>query len=679
LRSRAALVLLALAALAGAADARTLRYGGDEAFAPFESLNAQGRPEGFHVELLQEVGRELGAEVDISLQPWPATVEAFRAGRVDLIAMVDTTSRRAYARFLKGHAAPTHSVYLRPGTVAPRALQDFQGVRLAVLDTEPMRESLARWLSGISESALRLPDSRAALLAVQRGEADMALLPSSYGDPLLPQMGGLVAGGTRFGLQTYAFAVKPGNDALRAELQAVLDRLEADGRLPALRARWLDAEPVSLQRQAMERKLQAQRRLSWLLAGGVALLLAGSALLLHRRNRVVARERTRRRTAERSLQQVQELLDRTFHRNPEPMLVVDHASGVVRDANEAVAALLGVGLDTLVGRPLRALDHHMSLDALKRMARAIDIHGLIDGLPVTLTRADATQRACLVSAERLELAGVTVVLCIVRDVSERLAQDAVFRLGYEQLCEETRQSEPVTVPPADGTAPADDRLREFTRAVAHDLRAPLLAIQGFVGLLRERLQMGHTAEALEYSEQVDKATRRMNAMIEALCSLAQIDQRPPVRLPIDMRALAEDTWRIVRAADPQRAIDMRFDVLPGAHGDPDLVAQVWQNLLHNAWKYSARNPEARVRVDSFTEGPCTWYRITDNGAGFDMAHARGLFQPFRRMHPKSQFEGSGIGLSMVQRIVRHHGGDVRLRSQAGVGTVAEFTLDPLPH
>ena len=87
---------------------------------------------------------------------------------------------------------------------------------------------------------------------------------------------------------------------------------------------------------------------------------------------------------------------------------------------------------------------------------------------------------------------------------------------------------------------------------------------------------------------------------------------------------------------------------------------------------------ARIRVDSFDDERGRWYRVTDNGAGFDMRRARGLFQPFRRMHPSSQFEGSGVGLSLVQRIVQHHGGEVRLRSQEGVGTVAEFTLDPAP-
>jgi PAS domain S-box-containing protein len=656
----------------------TLRYGGDAAFAPFESLDARGQAEGFQIDLMQALGRELGVQVSVSLQPWAATVEAFKAGRVDVIAMVETSDRRAYAHFLKGHAAPAFAVYLPAGKPAPRALQDLQGSRIAVLDHEPMRESLRKWLSGIDASYARTPDALAALQAVQLGFADMALLPRAYADPVIASgaVTGLVAGLSNLRLQTYSLAVARDNDALRERLQGALDRLEANGTLPALRERWLNEEPASAEQLAMERDLAKQRRWTWWIAGGGSLVLLLAAVALRQRGRAVAAERARREAAERSLRRAEELLEHTFQRNPEPMLVVDHRSGIVQDANPAVAALLGLAEHAVVGQPLRALAHHIGMDALKRMARAIDLDGLLDALPVTVTRAGGEQRACLISADRMRVGELTIVLCIVRDVTERMAQDPVFRQGYplhDELAQ-ARRDAPDSVPPSE---PGEDRLREFTRAVAHDLRAPLLAIQGFMGLMRERLQQGHTEEALEYSEQVDKATRRMNSMIDALCNLAQIDQHPLQRRAIDMRTLAQDTWTLVRSGETGRAIEILFDPLPDAQGDPDLVAQVWQNLLHNAWKYTARLPLARIRVDSFLEAGRTWYRVTDNGAGFDMARARHLFQPFRRMHSTSQFEGSGIGLSMVQRIVRHHGGEVRVRSQVGVGTVAEFTIDPV--
>ncbi|MDZ4396723.1 ATP-binding protein [Hydrogenophaga sp.] len=677
-----ALALAWGAVCTGAHAQTTLRYGGDVGFAPFESNNAGGQPEGFQIDLMKALGRELGMEVSISLQRWPATVEAFKAGRVDVIAMVETTDRRAYAHFLKGHAAPSFAVYLPAGQPAPRALQDLQGSRIAVLDHEPMRESLSKWLSGISGPYVRTPDALAALQSVQLGFADMALLPRAYADPLIAS--GLVTGLVRslsdLRLQTYSLAVVRGNEELRQRLQGGLDRLEANGTLPALRERWLNDEPANAEQQAMERDLVQQRQWTWRIAVGGSLLLLLAGFALRQRGRTVAHERARRETAERSLRRSEDLLERTFQRNPEPMLVVDHHSGLVQDANPAVAALLGVKEAQVVGQPLRSLAHHIGMDTLKRLARAIDLDGLLDALPVNVTRADGQLRACLVSADKVRVGELTVVLCIVRDVTERIAQDPVFRQGYLTLNEELEQARreaPDSVPAEESTEPGDARLREFTRAVAHDLRAPLLAIQGFMGLMRERLKLGHTEEALEYSEQVDKATRRMNAMIEALCNLAQIDQHALQRRSIDMHALARDTWTLVRSGETDRNIEIQFDPLPVARGDADLVAQVWQNLLHNAWKYTARLPQARIRVDSFQEGRRTWYRVADNGAGFDMAHARALFQPFRRMHSASQFEGSGIGLSMVQRIVQHHGGEVRVRSQAGVGTVAEFTLDPV--
>jgi signal transduction histidine kinase len=167
-------------------------------------------------------------------------------------------------------------------------------------------------------------------------------------------------------------------------------------------------------------------------------------------------------------------------------------------------------------------------------------------------------------------------------------------------------------------------------------------------------------------------------MINALSSLSQVTRQPLRREPIDMRAAAEETWLLIATAHPERRTEFRLETLPTAQADPELVVQVWQNLLDNASKYSARVAAPAVRVDSYTDERGTWFRVTDNGDGFDMDKATTLFQPFQRMHTAAQFAGTGVGLSLVRRIVDHHGGEVRLRSAPGVGTVAEFTLDPPP-
>lgn len=263
----------------------------------------------------------------------------------------------------------------------------------------------------------------------------------------------------------------------------------------------------------------------------------------------------------------------------------------------------------------------------------------------------------------------TMGLGVVHDITRR--KEAALRIhelnnSLEQRIQERTQA----------LKAAYDELESYSYAVAHDLRSPLRIINGFAQALEED-NPALDAESLRHLNRIRDASKKMGELIDGLLKLSQMARGDLHREPVDLSAMATRQLRELAAGDPQRAVD--WQVEPGllAMADPPLIEALLQNLLHNAWKYSARAPVARIRVDSFEEAQRRWYRVTDNGAGFDMARARDLFQPFRRMHPTAQFEGSGVGLSLVQRIVQHHGGEVRLRSQLGVGTVAEFTLDPL--
>ena len=183
-------------------------------------------------------------------------------------------------------------------------------------------------------------------------------------------------------------------------------------------------------------------------------------------------------------------------------------------------------------------------------------------------------------------------------------------------------------------------------------------------------------ESLSHLERIMGASKKMGELIDGLLTLSQFSRGELQRKPVNISHVASRLLEEFASADPQR--DVRWEIEPdlNAMADPPLVEALMQNLLNNAWKYTAKTPQAVIRVYAQDVNGQTRFCVSDNGAGFDMARAAGLFQPFRRMHPQAQFEGSGIGLSMVQRIVQHHGGEVRLRSQEGVGTVAEFTLDP---
>lgn len=666
--------------LGARAEPARLRYGGDAAFSPFESTGADGRPQGFLVDVLRELERVTGRGIDISLGPWPQTEAAFRAGEFDVVAMVDTEARHGFAQFTRGIASPAFGLYRRASEPEPQGLRGLDGLRLAVLDTEPSRDTLATALRDRTGAVIRARDASAALDAVARGEADIALMPRAYGDPALAARpdAGLVGSHAAPTLQTYAFAVAAGRADLLAELQRGLDTLEQEGRLEALRVKWLSSHHDVAERQHLEEALTQERKWNWNLVGAGASLVLFLGATVVQRTRKVKLEKRRRERAETALDRARQLLEQTFDRNPDAMLIIEGGTRIVRDANTAMQALLGATPEALLGRALDDLREHVEAGALAPLADALAATDALETAPLRIRRADGAMRDCLVSAERFTVDDVPHVFALVRDITGQLAADAALRAGYEAMTAELAASREALADARAGQARAERSMQEYTRSLAHDLKTPLNAIHGFAGLLRMRLQAGRIEEAVGFTDRIESAARRMTAMIGALSRLSQIGREPLRRETLDMRRIVEDTWSLIVTAHPARRTEFRLEFLPSSPGDAELVVQVWQNLLDNASKYSAKVAAPQVKVDSHQDERGLWYRITDNGAGFDMAAAKSLFQPFQRMHTSAEFEGTGVGLSVVRKIVEAHGGDVRLRSAPGVGTVAEFTLDPAP-
>jgi len=221
---------------------------------------------------------------------------------------------------------------------------------------------------------------------------------------------------------------------------------------------------------------------------------------------------------------------------------------------------------------------------------------------------------------------------------------------------------------------ANKELEAFSYSVSHDLRAPLRAIDGFSRALLDHCGDKLDDESGDYLRRVRMATQKMSALIDALLNLSRINRTVPRKESINLTALAHAVVVELHESEPVR--DVVVEIAPGlsGHGDARLLTIVLQNLLGNAWKYTAKRQNARITFGQMTNGNETVYRIRDNGAGFDMAFADKLFSPFQRLHLDSEFEGSGIGLATVQRIVVRHGG--RIWAEAGVeqGAAFFFTL-----
>ncbi len=214
----------------------------------------------------------------------------------------------------------------------------------------------------------------------------------------------------------------------------------------------------------------------------------------------------------------------------------------------------------------------------------------------------------------------------------------------------------------------------FSYTVSHDLRAPVRVVEGFTRILKEDYGRVLDRVGNDHLDRVLGAAARMNHMIDALLTLARLSQQPLARQPVNLSQLAAYIVDDLRRGAPERAAEIEIEPGLAANGDPTLLRLVLENLLGNAWKYSARTKKAQIVFGSASHEGRRAYFVRDNGAGFDMRSADRLFGLFQRLHSSNEFPGTGVGLASVQRIVRRHGGEVWAESEPGRGATFHFTL-----
>lgn len=237
-----------------------------------------------------------------------------------------------------------------------------------------------------------------------------------------------------------------------------------------------------------------------------------------------------------------------------------------------------------------------------------------------------------------------------------------------------RPDEPVAAPTAPAPADLAAEHESFSYTVSHDLRAPLRVVEGFARILKEDYGARLDRVGNDHLDRVMSASARMNSMIDALLSLSQLSTRPLASQPVNLSQQAEYVMDELRRAAPQRELVLNIEPGLVVQGDPTLLRMVLENLLGNAWKYSAKVPCTEIGFGSVQQGGKRVFVVSDNGAGFDMRFAERLFGVFQRLHSASDFQGTGVGLALVRRIVRRHGGEIWAESAVGEGSRFYFTL-----
>ncbi len=227
-------------------------------------------------------------------------------------------------------------------------------------------------------------------------------------------------------------------------------------------------------------------------------------------------------------------------------------------------------------------------------------------------------------------------------------------------------------------ARANRELEAFTASVSHDLRSPLTTIAGQAGLLELSMGANATEEQRRRLQRIQGSVKQMSDLIDALLVLSRISRHTLKREIVDVSAIVESVIADLRQKDPGRHVDVTIQPGMSVHGDRRLISDLIMNLVANAWKFTSKVEHARIEVGQELHGSMSTLYVRDNGAGFDMNYSQKLFKPFQRLHAPSEFEGSGVGLATVARIVDRHGGRIWAEGKPNEGAAFYCTLPVSP-
>jgi PAS domain S-box-containing protein len=358
-----------------------------------------------------------------------------------------------------------------------------------------------------------------------------------------------------------------------------------------------------------------------------------------------------------------------FAHAAEGIVIVDH-SGDVMLVNPAFTKITGYGADDVVGKSARVLAAGWRFqERYDDMWRQVGETGAWEG-DIWDTRANNEQYCVHLSVSVIpDGNGEPAQYCmILMDITaHKIAKGKLLQLNANLERRVARRTAELQA--------VNQELEAFSFSVSHDLRAPLRAVRGFSKLLQGVVVEDQPeSAAVAYAQKIEENVERMESLIRDLLKLSSLARQDIRRQSVDASAMAEAELALLRDFHRERRVEC--SVTPGmtALADPGLFRIVLQNLIGNAWKFTALADPARIDIGMEEHDGAMAYFVRDNGAGFDMRYADKLFAPFQRLHPRKEFEGTGVGLSIVQRIVGRHGGRVWASAAPGAGATFFFTI-----
>jgi len=640
----------------------TVSFTGDPNWLPYEAFDSDGKYIGIVSQHLDLIAKSTGLRFRISpSKTWTESTEKAKRGVVDILSETDDSDLKSHLLFTDPYLSNPIVIAMHSREHYVEGINDIRNRNIAVIKDYGYVSKIRRTYPSIDFTIVE--DIQNGLIAVSTGEVDALLCTLALCSYTIAELGlnnVKITGKTEFDTKL-ALGVQKNLPELVSILNKAIKHI-GYGQQQAILDDWIKQKYIEKTDYTLAYQVTA-----------VAFTLLGIFAYWNRR---LAREINLRFTTEKELNASQEVLRLSqqrllLHREHTPLALIEwNTDHEVLSWNPAAQRIFGFTEEEVLGHTItKDILPESALEAIDRVWK--DLLANRGGKRSTNENITKDGRTILCEWYNTPLVNpdgtVIGVASLVDDITERTRAE-------QELLRHRHNLEAMVTERTAALEETNKELESFSYSVSHDLRAPLRSIDGFSHALLEDYAVQLDDVGKDYLHRVRSSAQRMGRLIDDMLSLSRVMRHELKRKDINLAEMAQAAIDKLQDYEPQRTVDV--DIAAGIHGwgDAHLIDIALDNLLGNAWKYTGKTDQAHIEFGVTQKNGKKIYHVSDNGVGFDMKYADKLFGSFQRLHKADEFEGTGIGLATVARIIRRHGGELWAEGTVGHGATFYFTL-----